>query len=74
MTRGEEGGSRATIIEDFKDENKHASFNLSNGYRRRKLEGTAHKMGMTCRSELDPVDRAAISPLGRGNEGDEPVP
>ena len=44
VTRGEEGSSRATMVEDFEDKNKHHPFNLGNRDRRCKLEGTLHKM------------------------------
>ena len=70
----EEGRLGAVSIEDFKKINEYHPLNLGSGDGGGQLNGTPHEMSMHHGREFDPVDRQAVSPLGRSDIGHQPVP
>jgi len=70
----EEGRLGAVSIEDFKNINKCHPLNLGSGDGWGQLNGIPDKVSMHHRREFNPVDRQAISPLGRSDVGYQPVP
>jgi hypothetical protein len=64
-------------VEDIMNKDEHTPLNLGSRYEgggRNELECTLYKVCVSLGRELNPINKAAVGALGRGNEREEPVP